>query len=92
MVAVQPKSLFKIDKNTFEVSSGLCYTSAYKDYAAVMGKAGKRVRFLSRRKKLKPTLSSSKILDYFNEGWKRINHPTAISPFAGRRTGSGGEI
>lgn len=84
----QPKSLFKMIKNTFEHNSDYV-TSAYKDNAAVMhgSKAG---RFFA-----EPTSGSYK---FHNENIDILmkvethNHPTAISPFPGAATGSGGEI
>ncbi len=84
----QPKSLFKMIKNTFEVTSDYV-TSAYKDNAAVMhgSEAG---RFFA-----DPTTNE---YGYFHEPIDILmkvethNHPTAISPFPGAATGSGGEI
>lgn len=84
----QPKSLFKMIKNTFEHNSEFV-TSAYKDNAAVMhgSVAG---RFFA-----EPTTGSYK---FYNENIDILmkvethNHPTAISPFPGAATGSGGEI
>jgi len=86
--AVQPKSLFKMIKNTFEVSSDFVH-SAYKDNAAVM-EGWKAGRFYPDAK--------TQAYDYHHQDIDILmkvethNHPTAISPFAGAATGSGGEI
>lgn len=85
---VQPKSLFKMIKNTFEVSTDFVH-SAYKDNAAVM-EGWKAGRFY-------PS-GQSQVYDYHHQDIDILmkvethNHPTAISPFAGAATGSGGEI
>jgi phosphoribosylformylglycinamidine synthase len=86
--AAQPKSLFKMIKNTFEVSSDYVH-SAYKDNAAVM-EGWKAGRFYPDAK--------TQAYDYHHQDIDILmkvethNHPTAISPFAGAATGSGGEI
>lgn len=88
---VQDKSLFKMIKNTFEQNpDGVL--SAYKDNAAVM--AG----FVADR--FYPTINDDGQSEYqfHNEQVDILmkvethNHPTAIAPFAGAATGSGGEI
>lgn len=85
---VQPKSLFKMIKNTFEVSSDFVH-SAYKDNAAVM-EGWAAGRFYPDAK--------TQAYDYHHQDIDILmkvethNHPTAISPFAGAATGSGGEI
>ncbi|MCE2596740.1 phosphoribosylformylglycinamidine synthase [Motilimonas cestriensis] len=84
----QPKSLFKMIKNTYENYSENVL-SAYKDNAAVMvgSKAG---RFF-------PDVDSREY-NYHQENIHILmkvethNHPTAISPWPGAATGSGGEI
>lgn len=84
----QPKSLFKMIKNTFEQTPDFV-RSAYKDNAAVMDGhfAG---RFYP-----DPT---SRNYQYHQEDIAILmkvethNHPTAISPWPGAATGSGGEI
>jgi phosphoribosylformylglycinamidine synthase len=84
----QPKSLFKMIKNTYEKNSDYVL-SAYKDNAAVMvgSKAG---RFFPD--------ASSNVYSYNQEAIHILmkvethNHPTAISPYPGAATGSGGEI
>ncbi|TRY15747.1 phosphoribosylformylglycinamidine synthase [Shewanella hanedai] len=84
---VQPKSLFKMIKNTFEKTpDGVL--SAYKDNAAVMEgyEAG---RFFP---------EDNGVYAYHTEPMHILmkvethNHPTAISPYPGAATGSGGEI
>jgi len=84
---VQLKSLFKMIKNTFEVTPDYVL-SAYKDNAAVMtgSVAG---RFFP---------DPDGIYNYHTEPMHILmkvethNHPTAISPYPGAATGSGGEI
>ncbi|OGO90131.1 MAG: phosphoribosylformylglycinamidine synthase [Coxiella sp. RIFCSPHIGHO2_12_FULL_42_15] len=85
---VKPLSLFKMIKNTFAKSPKKVIV-AYKDNAAVM--KGKRAeRFLLNPK--------TREYEYVLEAMPYIlkvethNHPTAISPFPGAATGSGGEI
>ena len=84
----QPKSLFKMIKNTFETTPDNVL-SAYKDNASVMvgSEAG---RFFPN--------PESREYEYNQEAIHILmkvethNHPTAISPFPGAATGSGGEI
>ena len=84
----QPKSLFKMIRNTHEKMPDFVL-SAYKDNAAVMAgeKAG---RFF-------PSVDDREY-GYHHEDIDILmkvethNHPTAISPFPGASTGSGGEI
>ncbi len=84
----QQKSLFKMIKNTFEMLPDHVF-SAYKDNAAVM-EGWPAGRFFP-----DPTTHQ---YDYHHEDIAILmkvethNHPTAISPFAGAATGSGGEI
>ncbi|WP_407332396.1 phosphoribosylformylglycinamidine synthase [Enterovibrio sp. 27052020O] len=84
----QDKSLFKMIKNTYEHNSDYVL-SAYKDNAAVM--EGSNVgRFFPN--------PESRQYDYHQEATHILmkvethNHPTAISPWPGAATGSGGEI
>ncbi|TRX55845.1 phosphoribosylformylglycinamidine synthase [Thalassomonas sp. M1454] len=84
----QPKSLFKMIRNTHELN-GDYVLSAYKDNAAVMvGSEGGR--FFAN--------PESKVYEYTQEDIQILmkvethNHPTAISPYPGAATGSGGEI
>ncbi len=88
---VQPKSLFKMIRNTHETHpEGIL--SAYKDNAAVMG-GFTATRFY-------PTKNSDGEAQYgFHEEPIDIlmkvethNHPTAIAPYSGAATGAGGEI
>jgi phosphoribosylformylglycinamidine synthase len=85
---VQPKSLFKMIKNTYE-QCGVNVHSAYKDNAAVM-EGSFAGRFF-------PDAHSNEYR-YHHEDIDILmkvethNHPTAISPFSGAATGSGGEI
>ncbi|WJV52829.1 phosphoribosylformylglycinamidine synthase [Prodigiosinella aquatilis] len=83
----QPKSLFKMIKNTYEHTPDHVL-SAYKDNAAVM--EGSAVgRFFA---------DTKNVYDYHQEETHILmkvethNHPTAISPWPGAATGSGGEI
>ncbi|MBP2167914.1 phosphoribosylformylglycinamidine synthase [Erwinia toletana] len=84
----QPKSLFKMIKNTFEQTPDYVL-SAYKDNAAVM--EGSQIgRFYADANK--------GVYDFHQEDAHILmkvethNHPTAISPWPGAATGSGGEI
>lgn len=84
----QPKSLFKMIKNTFENTPDYV-SSAYKDNAAVMD--GSWVgRFFPD--------AEDKTYRFHQEDADILmkvethNHPTAISPWPGAATGSGGEI
>ena len=88
----QLKSLFKMIKNTYEVTPDNVL-SAYKDNAAVMvgSEAGRFYPY--------PVSSNAAgEYSYFHEPVHILmkvethNHPTAISPYPGAATGSGGEI
>ncbi|MGE6330104.1 phosphoribosylformylglycinamidine synthase [Psychrobacter pacificensis] len=92
---VQPKSLFQMIKNTYQ-SNPQGILSAYKDNAAVMaGSDGMRFYPI-------PTnaMDANAIHPYgFHQEDIDIlmkvethNHPTAIAPYSGAATGSGGEI
>jgi phosphoribosylformylglycinamidine synthase len=84
----QPKSLFKMIRNTHEIN-GDYVLSAYKDNAAVMV-GNKGGRFFPN--------PETNIYGYNHEDIQILmkvethNHPTAISPYPGAATGSGGEI
>ncbi len=84
----QDLSLFKMIKNTHELG-GDNVLSAYSDNAAVINGATAG-RFYPD--------ANTKAYTYHNEPINMLmkvethNHPTAISPFAGAGTGSGGEI
>jgi phosphoribosylformylglycinamidine synthase len=84
----QPKSLFAMIRNTHEKNpSGVL--SAYKDNAAVMaGWSGQRWFPSSQTQEYAAHAEPIDILMKV----ETHNHPTAISPFAGAATGSGGEI
>ena len=85
---VQEKSLFKMIRNTHEVN-GDYVLSAYKDNAAVMV-GNKGGRFFPN--------PETNVYGYHHEDIQILmkvethNHPTAISPYPGAATGSGGEI
>ena len=84
----QPKSLFKMIKNTFEQTPDYVL-SAYKDNAAVM-EGSTAGRFFAQ--------PGNHTYQYHHEDIHVLmkvethNHPTAISPYPGAATGSGGEI
>ncbi|CDG20714.1 Phosphoribosylformylglycinamidine synthase [Xenorhabdus poinarii G6] len=84
----QPHSLFKMIKNTFEQTPDYVL-SAYKDNAAVM-EGSQAGRFY-------PDAATG-VYDFHQEPAHILmkvethNHPTAISPWPGAATGSGGEI
>ena len=84
----QERSLFKMIKNTHEHNPDGTL-SAYKDNAAVM-EGHKAGRFFPN--------SETREYDFSQENIDILmkvethNHPTAIAPFAGAATGSGGEI
>lgn len=84
----QDKSLFAMIKNTFEMhSDGVL--SAYKDNAAVIvGSKGQR--FFPNPETGEYEANSEDIQLLMKV--ETHNHPTAISPFSGASTGSGGEI
>lgn len=84
----QPKSLFKMIRNTYENHSD-DILSAYSDNAAVL-RGAEGGRFFAD--------STTKEYGYTKEPIHSVikvethNHPTAIAPFAGAATGTGGEI
>ncbi|MBU2871347.1 phosphoribosylformylglycinamidine synthase [Colwellia sp. E2M01] len=84
----QEKSLFKMIRNTHEVNPDFVL-SAYKDNAAVMV-GNKGGRFFPN--------PETNVYGYNHEDIQVLmkvethNHPTAISPYPGAATGSGGEI
>lgn len=84
----QPKSLFKMIKNTFEHNSEYVF-SAYKDNAAVM-QGSAAGRFFPSPVNHEYAYHQEKI-DILMKV-ETHNHPTAISPYPGAATGSGGEI
>ena len=89
---VQPLSLFQMIKNTYK-ESPTDVLSAYKDNASVI------VGFDTQRfYPKKDAETGHHVYDYNNQAAHILmkvethNHPTAIAPFAGAATGSGGEI
>ncbi|KAI9251479.1 phosphoribosylformylglycinamidine synthase [Phascolomyces articulosus] len=85
----KPHSLFGMIRNTHKISPQ--YTlSAYSDNAAVL-EGPKATRFA-------PSSASNNKYEHFPEDVHYLakvethNHPTAVSPFPGASTGSGGEI
>ncbi|MBT0728149.1 phosphoribosylformylglycinamidine synthase [Rosenbergiella australiborealis] len=84
----QPKSLFKMIKNTFETTPEHVL-SAYKDNAAVM-EGSVAGRFYADAKTGQYDFHQQPI--HILMKVETHNHPTAISPWPGAATGSGGEI
>mgnify|MGYP003385043871 CR=1 FL=1 len=84
----QPKSLFKMIRNTHEINPDFVL-SAYKDNAAVMV-GNKGGRFFPNPETNEYTYSHEDIQILMKV--ETHNHPTAISPYPGAATGSGGEI
>jgi phosphoribosylformylglycinamidine synthase len=84
----QPKSLFKMIKNTYEKnSSGIL--SAYSDNAAVL-KGPMSTVFLADQESGEYAYRKESV--HIVAKVETHNHPTAIAPFPGAATGSGGEI
>ncbi|MDC0029611.1 phosphoribosylformylglycinamidine synthase [Pseudomonadota bacterium] len=83
----QEESLFDLIKKTSK-GNKLDLISAYKDNAAVI--SGASVMTLNRNLKNSYSFSFEKINSTLKV--ETHNHPTAISPFPGAATGSGGEI
>ncbi|QCZ94302.1 phosphoribosylformylglycinamidine synthase [Salinimonas iocasae] len=84
----QEKSLFKMIKNTYELCPEHVH-SAYKDNAAVM-QGWPAGRFFPNPQTHQYEYSHEDIAILMKV--ETHNHPTAISPFPGAATGSGGEI
>ena len=82
------KSLFDMIKDTF-VSSSKNVLSAYKDNAAVIA-GGKADWFLPNHYDQEYNRFNDEIHTMMKV--ETHNHPTAISPYPGAATGSGGEI
>lgn len=84
-----PHSLFKMIRTTHEKNPE--YTvSAYSDNAAVLEAAGSGFFYAPDPKTQVYTLKPEPV--QFLAKVETHNHPTAVSPFAGAATGSGGEI
>ena len=82
------RSLFQMIKNTYQLhSDGIL--SAYKDNAAVL--AGSRAKRFFADPKTADYIASEEDIHILCKV-ETHNHPTAISPFPGAATGSGGEI
>lgn len=92
---VQPKSLFGMIKNTFQKNPNQIL-SAYKDNAAVIaGFDGLRFYPLPSQDDDGTTYQRYGFHDEMIDILMKVethNHPTAIAPYAGAATGSGGEI
>lgn len=92
----QSKSLFGMIKNTFKTTPDFVL-SAYKDNAAVM-EGSKAGRFYPAPLHSQSAGFTPGEYGYVNENIHILmkvethNHPTAISPYPGAATGSGGEI
>ena len=85
----QPKSLFRLIRDTHEASpSGTII--AYKDNSSII-EGAEIARFY-------PSAARNQAYEFHNENTHILmkvethNHPTAIAPFAGAATGAGGEI
>lgn len=84
-----PKSLFKMIRNTHEQINGRGVLSAYSDNAAVIeGQRDARLWVSPDDKRYRYEEEDIHILMKV----ETHNHPTAIAPFPGAATGSGGEI
>jgi phosphoribosylformylglycinamidine synthase len=84
----QPRSLFQMIRNTNEVS-GEDVLSAYRDNAAVI-RGGRGGRFFPEPSNARYAYHEEEIHILLKV--ETHNHPTAISPWPGAATGSGGEI
>ncbi|MES2971952.1 MAG: phosphoribosylformylglycinamidine synthase [Patescibacteria group bacterium] len=84
----QPKSLFKMIKNTYEQNSA-GILSAYSDNAAVIEGATAK-RFFANPANNEYGYSEEPVHTVIKV--ETHNHPTAIAPFPGAATGTGGEI
>ncbi|KAK9376070.1 CobB/CobQ-like glutamine amidotransferase domain-containing protein [Lipomyces chichibuensis] len=82
-------SLFKMIRNTHEKVSGAYTISAYSDNAAVM--EGAMATHFAPDLTTNEWLLDSELVHYLGKV-ETHNHPTAVSPFPGAATGSGGEI
>lgn len=84
----QPKSLFKMIKNTYENhSDGII--SAYSDNSAILnGHKEKQLEINPKNNEYQEKTVETHLVTKV----ETHNHPTAIAPFPGAATGSGGEI
>lgn len=85
----QPSSLFGMIRNTHKVSPDHTL-SAYSDNAAVFEGTGSAMQWYPGPKSKEWILQLEK--SFFLAKVETHNHPTAVSPFPGAATGSGGEI
>ena len=84
----QPKSLFGMIRNTYQRINGEGILSAYSDNAAVI-EGAETARFFP---DLKHVYRSTPVSTHVLMKVETHNHPTAIAPYPGAATGSGGEI
>ena len=84
----KPNSLFSMIRNTYQKNSD-AVVSAYSDNAAVL--RGEEAIFWA-PDHLSDEWTQSKEIVHFLSKVETHNHPTAVSPFPGAATGSGGEI
>lgn len=84
----QPKSLFKMIRNTYELG-GEDVLSAYSDNSAVL-RGAEGGRFFANPDTHEYTYHTEPIHSVIKV--ETHNHPTAIAPFPGAATGTGGEI
>ncbi|KAK9477781.1 CobB/CobQ-like glutamine amidotransferase domain-containing protein [Lipomyces japonicus] len=82
-------SLFKMIRNTHETVGGAYTVSAYSDNAAVM--TGAQATVFVPNGTTKEWELTNELVHYLGKV-ETHNHPTAVSPFPGAATGSGGEI
>jgi phosphoribosylformylglycinamidine synthase len=93
----QDMSLFQMIRNTEKVIDSAGTISAYSDNAAVLDSASSQIRLFTSNPKDGAVLSTPYSLQAPAASPILIkvethNHPTAVSPFSGASTGSGGEI
>ena len=84
----QDKSLFQMIKNTYECNS-TDVLSAYKDNSSVI-RGSEAGRFFPNPENKEYTYNQEQMAILMKV--ETHNHPTAIAPFSGAATGSGGEI
>ena len=84
----QPKSLFGMIRNTYQRINGEGILSAYSDNAAVI-EGAETARFFPDAGHV---YRSSPVSTHVLMKVETHNHPTAIAPYPGAATGSGGEI
>ena len=86
--ARQPKTLFGMIRNTYQATNGEGVLSAYADNAAVV-EGSRAARFFPGADRVyRPLHDDAHLLMKV----ETHNHPTAIAPYPGAATGSGGEI